>query len=186
MGLVSSGWGCTGRQQGARRCWALAPAHPSELPGSCSNTKESVVFFFLVKELDIVPSGCVTKPPSACTSSCRRIRNGNIPPSVWYLVRVQLRLLLGHSASSFSRLYFFLNSLKHFILLGRTNSSRGHASSPKYSLFFPVDYQKQNTLPFAALISCFNSLFSVRASILVLSGESFKFFNKVNALNFIP
>lgn len=171
------------RGHGAAGPWhPLAPVSfqaPVQIP-------RKVLCFFLVKELDIVPSGCVTKPPSACTSSCRRIRNGNIPPSVWYLVRVQLGLLLGHSASSFSRLYFFLNSLKHFILLGRTNSSCGHASSPKYSLFFPVDYQKQNTLPFAALISCFNSLFSVRASILVLSGESFKFFNKVNALNFIP
>lgn len=35
-------------------------------------------------------------------------------------------------------------------------------------------------------ISCFNSFFSVTASVLVLSRENFKFFNKVNALNYIP
>ena len=99
-------------------------------------------------------------------------------------------------AGALARLFFFLLlrplfpskffKTPLFSQVGLFLTSYGCAYSLKYYLFFPIDYQKQNTLPFSALISCFNSCFSVTASILVLSGESFKFFNKVNALNFIP
>lgn len=115
LSLLHMGQQCPAELGWARPHWSSALIQPPEpIP-----QKAWFLFLFSLFWLNhwILFPLDVTKPPGTCKSFCRRMRNGNTPPLVWYLG-------LARSLS-----FFLLRPLfpsKFFkntsVLLGRTNS----------------------------------------------------------------